>query len=316
MTAIKEYRAPRTLEELARIAAGTGATILAGGTDLHPRWSREVVQRPQAILDVKAVAELVGISRTDGEISIGACTVMSELEADPIIRAAAPVLAEAAGRVACPQIRNRATIGGNLCNASPAADTAVPLILLDAVVELASCSSDGASGTEDGHYTVREVSITDFFQGPGSTGLAPGEILTRVRFKPPADGRVESRSHSDSQSHKESRSRGWFWAWDKFGTRPAMEIAVASVGVLLNIEAGIVVHARVGYGSVAPVPLRGGKAEAQLVGQRLTDAVIEKCVATTREEIAPITDVRASESYRREVVGVMLKRMLEHARYS
>lgn len=301
MTAIKEYTAPRTLEELTHIAARTGATILAGGTDLHPCWSKEVGQSPKAILDVKAVAELRGISRMDGEVSIGACTLMSELEADPIIRAVAPVLAEAAGRVACPQIRNRATIGGNVCNASPAADTAVPLILLDAVVELASCNPDGTSATGDGHCTVREVPITDFFQGPGFTGLAPGEILTCVRFKPPADDQLES------------RSRGWFWAWDKFGTRPAMEIAVASVGVLLNIEADIVVHARVGYGSVAPLPLRGSKTEVQLVGQRLTDAVIEKCTTTAREEIAPITDVRASESYRREVVGVMLKRMLEHA---
>lgn len=304
MAAIKEYLAPRTLEELTRIAAGTGATILAGGTDLHPRWSKEIDQSPKAILDVKAVAELAGISRTDGKVSIGACTLMSELEADPIIRAAAPVLAEAAGRVACPQIRNRATIGGNLCNASPAADTAVPLILLDAVVELASCSRDGASSTGDGHCAVREVAITDFFQGPGCTGLAPGEILTRVRFKPPVDDRPES------------RSRGWFWAWDKFGTRPAMEIAVASVGVLLNIEAGIVVHARVGFGSVAAVPLRGSKTEAQLVGQRLSDAVIQKCTAAAREEITPITDGRAGKTYRREVVGVMLKRMLERARCS
>ncbi len=304
MAAIEGYIAPRTLEELTRMASGTGVTILAGGTDLHPRWSKEIAERPQAILDVKGVAELVGISRTDGEVSIGACTLMSELEADPIIRAVAPMLAEAAGRIACPQIRNRATIGGNLCNASPAADTAVPLILLDAVVELASCNPDGASATGDGHYALREVAITDFFKGPGSTGLAPGEILTRVRFKPPADDR------------QESRSRGWFWAWDKFGTRPAMEIAVASVGVLLDIDAGIVTHARVGFGSVAAVPLRGSKTEAQLVGQRLSDTVIEKCTAAAREEIAPITDVRAGEAYRREVVGVMLKRMLEHARCS
>ncbi len=307
MTAIKEYLAPQTLEEGTRIAAQTEATILAGGTDLAPRWSKGTVQRPTAILDVKAIDELKGVKRANGRVvSVGACTLMSELEADPIIRAAAPVLAEAAGRIACPQIRNRATLGGNLCNASPAADAAVPLILLDAVVELASCSPEETSATGDGPrpYAVREVPISDFFSGPGSTALRPGEILARVRFKPLSDDRLESRSHR------------WFGAWDKFGTRPAMEIAVASVGVLLKYEGEVVVRARVAYGSVAPIPLRGRKAEAQLVGRRLSDAVVEECMAVAREEIAPITDVRASAAYRREVVAVMLRRMLEDARRS
>ena len=304
MTAIKEYLAPQTLEEATRIAAETGATILAGGTDLSLRWSKGIVQRPAALLDVKAIDELKGVKRANGEVSVGACTLMSELETDPIIRAAAPLLAEAAGRVACPQIRNRATLGGNLCNASPAADAAVPLILLDAVVELASCSLAGRSATGDGPCSVREVPITDFFRGPGSTALHVGEILTRVRFKPLSDDRLESRSDR------------WFWAWDKFGTRPAMEIAVASVGVLLKHEGEVVAHARVAYGSVAPIPLRGRKAEAQLVGRRLSDAVVEECTAAAREEIAPITDVRASAAYRREVVAVMLRRMLEDARRS
>ena len=195
------------------------------------------------------------------------------------------VLAKAAGRIACPQVRNRATVGGNLCNASPAADTAVPLILLDATIDLVAKGANAASS--------REVSITDFFQGPGVTVLRPGEVLTRIRFKPiPA---------------------GWFSAWDKLGTRPAMECAVASVGVVLALEQGTVTHARVAYGSVAPVPLRGRKAEAELVGQRLTEDVIEACVVAAREEIAPICDVRASEAYRREIVGVMLRRMLDDA---
>ena len=114
--------------------------------------------------------------------TVGNLDQFIELETDPIIRAAAPLLAEAAGRVACPQIRNRATLGGNLCNASPAADAAIPLILLDAVVELASCGPEGTSATGDGTCSVREVPVTDFFSAPGSTALHPGEILTRIRF--------------------------------------------------------------------------------------------------------------------------------------
>ncbi|MFQ5495470.1 MAG: FAD binding domain-containing protein, partial [Phycisphaerae bacterium] len=115
-----------------------------------------------------------------------------------------------------------------------------------------------------------------------------------IRFKPIAAGR--------------------FSAWDKFGRRPALEIAVAAVGVVLALEQGTVTHARVAYGSVAPVPLRGPRAEAELVGRRLTEEVIEACTAAAREEIAPISDVRGSETYRRQIVAVMLRRMLEDAR--
>ncbi len=286
MSAMKMYQAPRTLEEVMRAAGETGATIFAGGTDLMPRWSKEIVPRPAAVVDIKAIEGLSGIEVTDGEICIGACTLMSGLDESAALRRAAPILAEAASRIACPQIRNRATLGGNLCNASPAADTAVPLIALDAVVDVAAPGRAGA--------TSREVSITDFFQGPGKTALEPGEVLTRVRFKRPAAVAT--------------------WAWEKFGTRPAMEIAVASVGVIVEASDGVIERARVAYGSVAPTPLRGHGAEAALVGRRLTDETIGGCVAAARGEISPISDVRASAGYRREMVGVMLRRMLEDAR--
>ena len=285
MTVIERYLAPRTLEEMARGLSAENATVLAGGTDLVPRWTKGLIPAPRAVVDLKRVAGLQGVTRVDGEIRLGACTLLSEIASDATIRAAAPVLAEAADRIACPQIRNRATIGGNLCNASPAADTAVPLILLDAVLDLAAAGPGG--------ITLREVPISEFFRGPGSTVLAAGEILTHIRFKPPPEGT--------------------FAAWDKFGTRRAMEIAVASVGVALKVENEMIVHARVGYGSVAPVPLRGRKAEAELLGNPLSAEVIGGCEAAAREEIAPITDVRASAAYRRDVVGVMLRRMLQRA---
>jgi CO/xanthine dehydrogenase FAD-binding subunit len=285
MNVRERYLAPSTLTDAARAVAETKATPLAGGTDLLPRWSKGVDRLPEMMVDLKRIAELRGVSRSGEEVSIGACTPLNEITADATIRESAPVLAEAAGRVACPQVRNRATIGGNLCNASPAADTAVPLILLDETLELLSVANDD--------MTVREVSISEFFRGPGATVLEPGQVLTRIRFKPlPA---------------------GAFSAWDKFGTRPSMEIAVASVGLALHIDGGVVTRARVGYGSVAPVPLRGIRAEKSLAGNRLSADVIEKCIVAARGEIAPITDVRASEEYRREMVGIMLKRMLEGA---
>jgi len=280
------YRRPRTVKEaLSMLSRSSGAAApYAGGTDLMPRWSKGIAQRPESIVDLKGIDELKGVSSANGEIRVGACVFMSEIAADPVIRSAAPVLAEAGGRVACPQIRNRATIGGNLCNASPAADTAVPLILLDSALDLASAARE---------VTVREVPIADFFRGPGSTSLAPGEILMRIRFRP--------------------LSEGIFATWDKFGTRRAMEIAVASVGVAVKVEAGTVTHATVAYGSVAPIPLRGRGAEAELVGNPLSAETIAKCEAAAQEEIEPITDVRATEAYRREMVGVMLRRMLQRA---
>jgi len=284
-TVPKTYQSPRTVEEAVQAVSQTGAAILAGGTDLMPRWSRNLSPRPAALVDLKRIEQLRGVKLVDGVVRIGACTLMSELEADPLIRAAAPILAQAASRVACPQIRNRATLGGNLCNASPAADTAVPLLILDATLEVASPRSDGVA--------MREIPVAEFFHGPGRTALQPGEVLTSIRFNPLASGT--------------------FSAWDKFGTRPAMEIAVVSVGVVLALARGEVTQARVAYGSVAPVPLRGRKAETVLLGQPMRGEIIDRCVAAARDEISPISDVRASQDYRREIVAVMLRRMLENA---
>jgi len=296
MATIEEYAAPTTLAEVLQALAERNATVLAGGTDILPRWARGLTAPPAAVVSLSRVTDLRGVEYTGAEVRVGACTRMSEIASDAIIAAAAPVLACAAGRVACAQIRNRATIGGNLCNASPAADTAIPLLLLDAVLDVASIGPGGTA--------VRQVPIADFFRGPGATVVGPGELLTHIRFKP--------------------LPQGAFAAWDKFGTRPAMEIAVASVGLALRFDGETrnallteqwhpITWARVGYGSVAPVPLRGRRAEAQLVGKPLSADTIDKCVAAAREEIAPITDVRASAGYRREVVGVMLRRMLERA---
>ncbi len=282
---IQHYLAPASIAELLRLVPERRATILAGGTDLLPRWQRGVAAPPVAVVSLRRLADLSGVERAGDEVRIGAGTPLSEIASSPLIAATAPVLAAAASRVACPQVRNRATIGGNLCNASPAADTAIPLLLLNAVLELASCGPGGIA--------TREVQIADFFLGPGKTVLQPTELLTRIRFK--------------------ALPVGAFAAWDKFGTRPAMEIAVASVGVALRFDGRTITHARVAYGSVAPIPMRGRGAEAQLVGRALSSDAIDECVAAARAEITPITDVRASADYRREVAGVLLRRLLERA---
>jgi CO/xanthine dehydrogenase FAD-binding subunit len=285
---IVTYHKPDNLIQALEIlhASPKNTSLYAGGTDLMPRWNKGRLSRPDHVLDLKGISELREVESEGGEIGLGACMTVRDIMTHPTVRRAAPVLARAAGRIACSQIRNRATVGGNLCNASPAADTAIPLILLDARVELKTLDGSGNGR--------REVAIHDFFQGPGATVLEPGELMTRIRFRP--------------------FGSGWFSGWDKFGTRPSMEIAVASVGVALHMEKGTVREARVGYGSVAPVPLRGAQAEKQLEGNVLSEEVIDACVAGAREEISPITDVRASADYRRHVVGVMLRRLLEGAK--
>ncbi|MFH2001791.1 MAG: xanthine dehydrogenase family protein subunit M, partial [Planctomycetota bacterium] len=290
------YYRPKSVTQALSILNDSSETAVpyAGATDLIPRYSKGTAKRPAVMVDLKTIEELHGVSEDAGEIRIGACTLMSELASDPVLLKKATILAEAAGRIACPQVRNRATIGGNLCNASPAADTAVPLIVLDAELELHSLDSQNTKSAQG--TTRRRIHVTDFFKGPGATRLAPGEIVVAIRFKP--------------------LPPGVYAAWDKFGTRPSMEIAVASVGVALLMEKGKVTRARIGYGSVAPTPLRGRKAEAALFNEVFTQEVIDRCVAAAREEISPISDLRATENYRREITGVMLARLLEGAQHA
>jgi CO/xanthine dehydrogenase FAD-binding subunit len=281
------YLRPQSLAEAAKALRGgrDGAAVpYAGGTDLMVLWKRHGRPFPDVVLDLKEVDELAAIAADGPHLVVGACASLAAIAASETVRAQCPVLAEAAGVVACPQIRNRATIGGNVCNASPAADTALPLIVSDAVLEIA---------TPDGSGT-REVAAADFFTGPGRTVLGPGELLVRIRI--PAAAAVG------------------YSAFRKFGTRPAMEIAVASAAVSLVVENNTVVRARAAFGSVAPVPLRGRAAEAALEGRPLDGETIAAACRAAMSEVSPITDVRASEDYRRELIGILLRRMLEDAR--
>ncbi len=282
----RAYLLPASLKEAIAATKENRVAVVAGGTDLLPKLSRGLCGDPETVVSLSRIEELRGIEIVGDEVRIGACTQLSEVASDPIVEENAPLLSLAACRVACPQVRNRATLGGNLCNASPAADAAVPLLLLDAVLELVSW--DGSS------LRTRNLPISTFFLGPGRTALERGEILVRIKFQRP--------------------KKDCHTAWDKFGRRPSMGIAVASVGIALLFKGATVVDARVGYGSVAPVPMRGRKVESYLSGNRLSDETIRNSRVLAREEIEPITDVRSSKEFRREVVGVMLGRMLREAR--
>jgi CO/xanthine dehydrogenase FAD-binding subunit len=281
---IQTYAAPRTLEEAAQILATEDALLFAGGTDFLPQTRSGKRSFKPALVNLRRVEGLRGIERVGGSIRLGALTTVTEILESGLLKERTPVLVDAAGRFAGSQIRNAATLGGNIANASPAGDLIPPLLILDAEVELAS--------RMNGKLARRRLPLCDFFLGPGRTRIEPYEILTEVRFALPPEG-----------------FRAAFW---KFGARPAMDIAVVSVAIGCERRNGLVAKARVAFGASAPIPLRGRKTEVLLEGRALEEKTIASAREIARAEIQPISDVRGSAWYRRELVGTLTERILRH----
>jgi len=233
--------------------------------------------KPSALISLRSVAGLSGIA-TGEETVIGAATLVADIVSHPGLREHHPVLCEAAGRLGSEQIRNAATIGGNLCNASPCADTAPALLVLDARTVVW-----GSGGT-------REVSIADFFVGPGQTCMGPGELLHSIVLPAPQPGTRAS--------------------FAKKG-RVAMDLATASVAALLQMDGRTCRKARFAAGSVAPLPIRLHKAETLLEGAEVTPALAAEARVLAEQGVKPITDVRSTAEYRRHLVGVYVQRAIE-----
>jgi len=267
---------PRTLAEALEVKARTeGSRWVAGGTDLLVRLKDGLrVPLLVSLRNVPALAEV----RDDGALSVGAAAPLADVIAHPAVRKRAPLLADALAQIGSPQIRNVATIGGNLGNASPCADSAPALLVLEARARLAG---------PDGE---REVPLADLLSGPGETCLGPHELVTALVIAPPPAG-----------------ARGVFLK----RRRVRMDLAQASVALLAEVEDGVCRRARVAAGAVAPVPLRLRSVEAALEGQRLEPDLLERAAALARDAVSPITDVRASADYRRHIVGVYVRRALE-----
>lgn len=288
MTTIEEYLVPRSLEELTRATAAGSATVLAGGTDLMPQTQSGARPFRRRLVNVRHVAELQGIAESGGRIRIGARTTITEVLDNSLLRDTAGVLVQAADQFASSQVRNVATLGGNICNASPAADIVIPLLLLDAEVELASWANEGP--------TRRTLPLCEFFVGPGKTRALDGEVLTTIRFPVPRPGTVA--------------------VFKKLGARPALDIAVVSVGVSGVRENGCLRNVRAAFGAVAPTPIRGWKTEAALEGRGLDPDGMASIVEAVDRDIAPISDVRASAWYRRRVLGRLTERILRHVAHT
>ena len=285
-SAVARYLAPTTLTQaLECLRESDDVTILAGGTDLMPQSKAGRVRMRGTLLNIRRIGELGSIALDGDAIRIGALATITQIGNDPVVRKHLPVLVEACDHFASDQIRNTGTLGGNISNASPAGDTLVPLLVLDAEVELASA---GDAGT-----VLRRVPIADYFTGPGRTRRAAGELLAGVRIPlPPA---------------------GHYARFFKFGTRPALDISAISIGLAGVRAGGALANVRVAFGAVAPTPLRAHRTEQALEGKRLDAATIAHAAQVARDEVDPIDDVRASAWYRKELIHNMTQRMLDHA---
>ncbi len=283
-TGLQGYAAPATIEAAVQIAAAGPVTVLAGGTDLMPqsRWGGPGLAG--MLVNVRRVPDLGGIVERDGMVRLGALVTVTEVLESALLAERARVLVETADQFASEQLRNMATLGGNICNASPAGDMIIPLLLLDAEVELTRWSGKAVE--------TRVVPLAEFFTGPGKTVRRADEILTAIQFPLPPEGFV-----------------GGF---RKFGPRPALEVALAAVGVALVREGDTVTRARAAFGAGAPTPMRGLKAEAARDGRALDGETIAATAAAAADEVKPITDVRASDWYRRHLVRVLTEDLLSH----
>lgn len=280
-----EYFAPQTAGEAFELAGRLGdrAKILAGGTDLL-LMLKEKILNPQYLIDIKGVPEFQGISYEAGKGAfIGACVKIAEIEFSPLIKEKYFALHQAAGELGSGQVRYMATIGGNSCHASPAAETPTPLVALGASVVLKSAAGE------------RQMPLEEFILGNRQTALVPGELLTGFILPEPA---------------LRSASR-----YAYIGLRDAMEIDAVNMAVNLVLadDGRTIKDLKLVMGSVSPRPLVSQEVPALLVGREFDRTWTEKAAAAAAGEARPISDIRASAEYRREMVAVLARRLLQEA---
>ena len=272
------YERPSSLKEAVDLVAAAGgtATIMAGGTDVLVRMKGGFVE-PDLIVDIKSIEDLRSVSQTDAGFRIGAavpCAVLGETAA---LKAAWPGVVEAANLIGSKQVQGRCTIAGNLCNASPAADSVPALV------------AAGAKAVIVGPKGTRTVDVAEIPTGPGKTSLSKGEIIEAITLdaRPPRSGD----------------------AYLRFIPRTEMDIAVVGVGVNLTLDAdGKIESARVALGAVAPTVLLVAEAAQAIVGTKLEDTALEALAAACSAACRPIDDKRGTIEFRKKVAGVLARR--------
>jgi carbon-monoxide dehydrogenase medium subunit len=278
-----DFHAPASLPEALDLMAqhGSGARFIAGGTDLLLAMKKREIA-PGHLVSLAGIPFLKGIGPEGRAIRIGALTTLAEIERSPLVKEQLLPLRDAVEVMASAQIRNLATIGGNLCSAVPSADTAPPLIAL------------GASLTLLGPSGERDVPVADFFTGPKATLARSDEILTSITIPKP-----------------EPLSSGCYL---KLMRRHAMDLALVGVAVCLKLDGDRVCRsARIALGAVAPTPIRVPEIEALLINKRLDEALVAEAARIAGMQCRPITDIRASLEYRCSMVEVLAKRAVMEA---
>lgn len=278
-----EYAKSDTLNEALDVLEKKGdqVKVIAGGTDLVPQLKQKEIA-PLLVLDIKNIPELNRLEwdKDDG-LHIGAAVPLSKLLAYAPLTERFGILAQACSAIGSMQIKNRGTMGGNICNAAPSADSAPALLCMEAKAHLAS-----TAGT-------RSVDLTDFFIAPGKTGIRPDELLVAIKVPNPPD-------HSAG-------------CYIKHTLREEMDIAAAGIAafLVLSPESRELKEARIALGAVAPTPIRASNGEAELTGKPLTISTIEAAAEKAAGDANPVSDLRASAEYRRELIRVLTRRTLQ-----
>ncbi|MEG2037967.1 MAG: FAD binding domain-containing protein, partial [Ruthenibacterium sp.] len=277
-----EYCKPKTLAEALLLLSEKNTKPFAGGTDLmvQLREGKEKLQEVARLVDISALPELHGIRIEGDKVSIGAMTSHTEAERSPLLQAEAAFLSAASRTVGSPQIRNLGTVGGNICNGSPAADTLSPFVALCS--ELVICSVNGE----------RRMLVKDIYERAGKISLAADELVTRIEFP---------------------RLTGYQTAFLKLGRRKALAISRLNAAVALKMEDGVITDARIVPGCVFGAPDRVEDAEKMAIGQRPSRTLFADCGARVSEEMIARTGVRWSTEYKKPAIEALIERALLQA---
>ena len=271
-----ELLVPEDEEKLFSLMEEDDYRLVAGGTDLFVKMEKKALN-PDRVIDISEIQTETGLEKNGGVITVLATATFQEIAKSRLIKEELPVLAQSALALGATQLRNMATLGGNVCNASPSADSLIALYLLEP--ELVLASRDGE----------RKVPLRDFITGPGETNLDRGEYLKKIEIPTVPNDYTQY--------------------FEKVGRRNALDISVCAMGYLLNQKDGVVEELRLAYGAVAPTVIRASSVEEYLRGKELTEETIGEAKKLLGSEISPISDIRGSAEYREKVAARLLEKI-------
>jgi len=280
---IKSYsRAGSVQEAIGLLQENPEAHLIAGGTDVLVKMQKGKAQFDH-LIDIHDIAELNFISENDdGDLAIGPLSCFTDVAESALIRKHIPVLSEAILTIGGPQVRNMATIGGNLCNGVPSADSATPLIALNATVTI-----EGPDGS-------RQMPLEDFFLGPSRVALAHHEIMTAIAVS-------------------RDNYAGYYGHFYKYAMRDAMDIATIGCSAVCKVENKVLTDLRLAYGVAAPVPIRCKDTEDKIRGRKLSTQLLNDIAEAVQDDVSPRTSWRAAQDFRLQIIATLAHRVVKQA---